>query len=81
MKFATLPTPSSQYMSRIRETLWVRHFEFWNPLAQLHIHICHIPKFQNNPSSGYWELVRKKPRQKEKEEEEEEEETEQKKKK
>ena len=29
----------------------------WNPLTKLHIHIYHIPKFQNNPSSGYWELI------------------------
>ena len=37
--------------------LKVWHFEFWNPVAQLHIHIYQIPKFQNNPYSGFWELV------------------------
>ena len=36
------------------------NFEFRNPLAQLHIHVYHIPKFQNNPFSGYWELVQTK---------------------
>ena len=41
------------------------------PLAQLHIHIYQIPKFQNNPSSGYWELVHTKFGRKEKEVEEE----------
>ena len=29
-------------------TLWVGHFEFWNPFAQLQIRIYHIPKFQTN---------------------------------
>ena len=47
------------------------HFEFWNPLAQLHIHIYHIPKFQNNLSSVYWELKQTKFGKKEKEVEEE----------
>ena len=26
---------------------------FWNPVAQLHIQIYHIPKLQNNPPSSY----------------------------
>ena len=47
-------------------SLRVVHFEFWNPLAQLHIHIYHIPKFQNNPSHGYGEHVQTKFGRKEK---------------
>ena len=34
-------------------SLRAKHFEFQNPLAQFLIYIYHIPKFHNNPSTGY----------------------------
>ena len=46
----------------------------WMHLIIRNKNIYHIPKFQTNPSSGYWELVRTKFGQKEKEKEVEEEE-------
>ena len=38
-------------------TFWIQVFEIWKPFPQLHIHVYNIPKFQNNPSNGNWELV------------------------
>ena len=45
------------FWARLWASLRVQHFQYWKPVAELYIHTYHIPKFQNNPFSGYWDLV------------------------
>ena len=50
-------TKFRRFWARPWASLRFRHFKFWNPIANLHIHIYHALKYHYHLSNGYQELV------------------------